>query len=295
MIHAVGLRSDATFTRFVARAADCSHVSVIDLRDAVAGRWVFPVGPTAPAQMIVSDRLVELRPHDGFFCRIIDLAAVQTDARSARRWEALCNGLSAWLEHIPGPVANRGRGGDHNGSKPLHEALLAHNGFRVPESVTTCDLAEITDFLDAGRAVSKTVCGVRADAVEVTRTDFAGFEPAAGPVHLQRLIEGMDARLHVVGEQVIAQRVQSPDLDYRTGDALHMLDRFVPDPAVADRVVRTSKAMGLALTGWDFKIDSAGRYWCLEVNPMPGFGLYDGQCEGAISAALVRYLGGVAC
>jgi hypothetical protein len=296
MIYALGLRSEATFAHFMAEAAARgTEVLAVDLRDAVEGEWVFPIGPAGTAELSLSGRSVHLQPSDAFYCRIISLADMESDPQRVRRWQALCTGLFAWINDIPGRVANRGYGGEHNSSKPLHEALLLRYGFSVPESVTTCDPAEITAFLNKGRTVSKTVCGVRADTTEVTDTDFAGFEPAAGPVHLQRLIEGDDARIHVVGNKVIAQRVDSPNIDYRTAGDISRLTTFVPEPAIAEHIVRASNAMGMAFTGWDFKIDAAGQYWCLEVNPMPGYGCYDRRCDGAISTALLRYLSDPAC
>ncbi len=296
MIYALGLMSDGTFARFTEQAAARGiDVVVVDLRDALDGEWVFPVGCGGAAQLHLPERSLDLQPDGGFFCRIINLASTESDPQRARRWQALLAGLFAWINDIPGRVINRREAGDHNASKPLHEALLLQHGFSVPESVTTCDLTEITAFLREGRTVSKTVCGVRADTMEVTDADFAGFEPAAGPVHLQRLIEGTDARIHVIDNEVIAQRVAASDIDYRAVEAYDGLTTFDPDPAIADRTVCTSKAMGLVFAGWDFKIDAAGRYWCLEVNPMPGYGVYDRRCGGAISAALLRTLGAVSC
>jgi hypothetical protein len=292
MIYALGLRSEGTFASFLAQAAARGlTVLAVDLRDVVDGEWIFPVGPSSTAHLSLPEGEVDLQPDGGYFCRIISLAAVESDLGRARRWTAMCTALFAWLADVPGRVANRGHAGDHNGSKPLHEALLLQYGFSVPESVTTCDLTEIKAFLSGGRTISKTVCGVRADATEVTHADFVGFQPSAGPVHLQRLIEGADVRIHVIGDDVIAQRVESSDIDYRTGRDFAQLTTFAPDPTIAERAVGTATAMGMALTGWDFKIDAAGRYWCLEVNPMPGYGIYDRQCDGAISAALLRYLG----
>jgi hypothetical protein len=296
MICALGLGSDGTFAHFLAEAAARgTEVLAVDLRDAVDGEWLFPIGPAGTAQLSMSDRSVQLQPVDAFYCRITSLADIESDPQRLRRWQALCTGLFAWINDIPGRVANSGQGGHHNGSKPLHEAVLLRYGFSVPESVTTCDAAEITAFLNKGRTVSKTVCGVRADTTEVTDADFVGFEPAAGPVHLQRLVEGDDARIHVVGNEVIAQRVTSPNIDYRRAGDISRLITFVPEPAIAERIVGASKAMGMALTGWDFKIDAAGRYWCLEVNPMPGYSCYDILCNGAISSALLRYLSDPAC
>jgi hypothetical protein len=296
MIYALGLMSDGTFARFTEQAAARGvELVVVDLRDIVAGEWVFPVGPTDVAQLDLPGRRLYLQPDGGFFCRIINLASTESDQQRARRWQALLAGLFAWIDDIPGLVINRRDAGDHNASKPLHEALLLQHGFSVPESITTSDSAEIRAFLSQGRTVSKTVCGVRADTAEVTSADFAGFEPAAGPVHLQRLVQGTDARIHVVGDEVIAQRVDSSDIDYRVAHVLDGLTTFDPDPAITDRIVQVSKAMGLVLSGWDFKIDAAGRYWCLEVNPMPSYGVYDRRCGGAISAALLTNLGAVAC
>lgn len=296
MIYALGLMSDGTFARFTEQAATRGvDVLAVDLRDVVAGEWVFPVGPADVAQLHLPDHRLDLQPDGGFFCRIINLASTESDPQRARRWQAMLAALFAWIDEIPGLVINRRDAGDHNASKPLHEALLLQHGFSVPESITTSDPVEIEGFLREGRTVSKTVCGVRADTTEVTDADFAGFQPAAGPVHLQRLVEGTDARIHVVSDEVIAQCVDSSDIDYRVAHVLDGLATFDPDPAIADRIVDVSKAMGLVLAGWDFKIDAAGRYWCLEVNPMPCYGVYDRRCGGAISAALLSNLGAVAC
>jgi ribosomal protein S6-L-glutamate ligase RimK-like protein len=296
MIYALGLMSDGTFARFNAQAiARGIDILAVDLRDAVDGEWVFPVGSGTAAELHLQDRSVELEPQGGFFCRIINLASIESDPQRARRWQALLTGLFAWIDDVPGPVVNRRHAGDHNGSKPLHEALLVRHGFSVPESLTTCDQAVIRAFLKKGRTISKTVCGVRARTTEVTGADFTDFEPAAGPVHLQRLIQGTDARIHVVGDDVIAQRVNASNIDYRVGNDFDGLDTFEPDPVIAEQIASATKAMGLVLAGWDFKIDAAGRYWCLEVNPMPGYGGYDRRCGSAISAALLRYLAAVRC
>lgn len=295
MICALGLRSDVTFEHFLAEAAAREvEVLAIDLRDLVDGDWVIPLGPADTVQLGVRNEIVHLQPTDAFYCRIDSLADVESDPRRVRRWQALCTGLSAWISEIPGRVANKGNGANHNGSKPLHEAELLRAGFSVPESVTTCNPTEISAFLEQGRTVSKTVCGVRADTTEVTESDFERFEPAAGPVHLQRLIDGEDARVHVVGDEVIAQRVRSAHIDYRKVGDIGRLTTFVPEPSIAERAVGASKAMGMAFAGWDFKIDATGKYWCLEVNPMPGYCGYDRRCDGAISSALLRYLGGTA-
>jgi len=124
----------------------------------------------------------------------------------------------------------------------------------------------------------------------VTQEDFAAFDRASGPVHLQRCVAGDDARIHVVGTEVVAQRVEAGAVDYRRDGALGRMTIFDPPDAVRDRLIASTAALGLAFAGWDFKIDAAGDYWCLEANPMPGYGPYDAHCDGAISRAVRRYL-----
>ena len=141
-----------------------------------------------------------------------------------------------------------------------------------------------------GPTISKTVCGVRADTVMVTEEDFAAFDADGGPVHLQRCVRGDDARIHVVGDQVVAQRVEAGAVDYRRDGALGRMTIFEPPGPLCDRLIRSTADLGLAFAGWDFKIDETGDYWCLEANPMPGYGPYDACCDGAISRALRRYL-----
>lgn len=164
-------------------------------------------------------------------------------------------------------------------------------GFCVPESITSSDVDELRKFTRECPTISKTVCGVRADAAIVSEADFFEFEPKSGPVHLQRLITGADARLHVVGTEIIAQRLSANTIDYRREGNFDSLEMFSPPAPVCDLIREGTQALGLEFAGWDFKIDTNGEYWCLEVNPMPGYAPYDAQCQGAISQALLRRLG----
>jgi len=292
MIVAVGVDVDVTFARFVEQAlASDVPIQVVNLRAAVEGDWYFEVPARSPATLRNCGESIKIQPDDSYYCRMIDLSAQQKDLVKTRRWQALLRGLRIWLDTIPGPVVNRTDGACHNGSKPLHEAILCELGFRVPESLTSCDSSELCQFIRQGPTISKTVCGVRADTIPVTEKDFDKFDPSSGPVHIQRLIPGADARIHVVGDQLIAQRLSSCGIDYRREGDLDELEVFDPPQSLCDLLVEGSRRVGLAFGGWDFKIDENGTYWCLEVNPMPGYSPYDTRCGGAISRALLRYLG----
>jgi hypothetical protein len=291
MIVAVGLDVDGTFAHFVEQALQAKvPLQVVNLRAAVAGDWRFDLPARSPAILRFGGTTLELPPGASFFCRLIDLSAQEADAALARRWQALLGALRAWLDSVPGTVVNRGDGASHNSSKPLHEAVLGSLGFHVPESFTSCEADALRQFVRKGPTISKTVCGVRADAAVAAEGDFENFDPASGPVHLQRLIPGADARIHVVGDCLIAQRLPAGSVDYRRGGRMDELEVFEPPPALRDLLIEGSRHVGLAFSGWDFKIDEGGTYWCLEVNPMPGYSSYDARCGGAISRELLRYL-----
>jgi hypothetical protein len=290
MIIAIGVDVDDTFVRFVETAVEAEvEPCCINLRIAVEGAWRFELPARKPALLSYAGAEIVLSPEDSYFCRLIDLSAA-SEPSAAKRWRGLMAALREWLDAAPGRVVNRPSSCMHNSSKPLHEATLRRLGLNVPESITSSDADKLRAFVSEGPTVSKAVCGVRADTVMVTDDDLVAFDPASGPVHIQRCIQGDDARIHVVGEQVIAQRVGAGAVDYRRAGALSRMTLFDPPASLRDRLVDATAALGLAFAGWDFKIDSSEDYWCLEANPMPGYGPYDAYCGGAISGAVRGYL-----
>jgi hypothetical protein len=291
MMIAIGVDVDDTFSGFVRHALGAGvPLRYINLRAAISGAWRFDLPPNGSAKIEYAGTAVTLAPDDAYCYRPIDLSASENDPVAARRWHALFGSLRTWLDAVPGRVVNRPSRGVHNGSKPWHEALLRDLGLRVPESVTSSDPNVLRAFAREGPTISKTVCGVRADATVATEDDFARFDPAGGPVHLQRLIAGDDARVHVVGEEVVAQVAPAGAVDYRCVGAIAKMEVVELPAALREFLVAATPRIGLAFAAWDFKIDSNGDYWCLEVNPMPGYGAYDRYCGRAISSALCRYL-----
>jgi hypothetical protein len=291
MIVAIGVDVDDTFDGFVRRALDAgASFRCINLRVAVSGVWRFDLPPSGSATIEHAGELLTLAPDDGYFYRPIDLSAAETDPAAVRRWRALLSGLRAWLDAVPGRVANRPSSGAHNSSKPLHEALLRDLGLRVPDGVTSSDPDVLRAFVREGPSISKTVCGVRADSVALTDDAFDDFDPASGPVHLQRLVAGDDARIHVAGKHMVAQVARAGAVDYRRAGAIAGMEVVQPPAALRNMLAAATSRIGLGFAGWDFKIDADGAYWCLEANPMPGYGPYDSRCDGAISSMLRRYL-----
>jgi glutathione synthase/RimK-type ligase-like ATP-grasp enzyme len=89
----------------------------------------------------------------------------------------------------------------------------------------------------------------------------------------------------------VAQRSDTDAIDYRREGGIESLVTFTPPAELSQFLIDATRKIGLEFAGWDFKLDADGKYWCLEVNPMPGYSPYDERCDGAISRALYDHLG----
>jgi hypothetical protein len=289
VLTAIGIDSDPTLVHFVQAALNNRiEPTLLNLRAAVEGEWRLPLGSGEPAEFTFGGEHVSLAPDDAIYCRLIDLSPVLPERETRRRWRSLIGGLAAWLEQSEGVVVNRPGHAADNSAKPLHEAWLRQQGFAVPASLTSSNATLLEGFADDGPTIVKSVQGIRADTRAVTPDDFVGFVAARGPVHLQRRVMGRDLRLHVVGDEVHGESIESDAVDYRTASA--RFRRFEAPADLVRRVVRATRAAGLIFAGWDFKLDDEGRFWCLEANPMPGYDGYDTRANGAISRSLVERL-----
>lgn len=293
MIYAIGLDSDRTFRHFISVGERRGmEVKSINLRAVIEeGSWRLAIPDDGDSSITISGRQLALDPRASYYCRIMDLSTVQTELVLAFRWRGLIAALMAWLDHIPGKVINRPSSGSNNFTKPLHEYALQSYGFNVPPSLTSSNSEQLATFVATEPAIVKPASGVRADSRLVHAEEFASFHPLQGPVHLQRYIAGADVRAHVVGDHVHAELIRSVKIDYRR--SLEVPTEFtsfeLPDVLNA-QLIRITKQLGLTFAGWDFKLADDGTYWCLEVNPMPGYDGYDHRLGNRISDSLFDQL-----
>lgn len=287
MIGLAGTRADPVMLHF---ATHCVRrdvpFAVMDLVDVSAtGDWRLSTPPD-PADVVLGAETVRLADLTGVYLRPIHLGAAP---EQLTRWQGLMEGFGAWLDEAELPVVNRLGGHQLNASKPAHYAWLSANGLRVPSSLLSADSERVRAFVADGRTVVKPVCGTRATTREIRPADVDRLAACEGPVLVQRMIDGDDVRVHVVGDTVIACRFSSDALDYRCDRRAERSVVDIPDDLARLLVARTAE-QGLAFGGWDFKLDADGAYWCLECNPMPGYSFYDRVCGGAVSDALIELL-----
>jgi hypothetical protein len=294
VIFAIGLTSDGTLAHFAGEAARRAvAVTTVDLHDVVAGGdWRLAIPDDGRSWLTAAGQRYDLDAGASYFCRIVDLSSLEDEDRRLR-WQSLIAAVTAWLDHVPGTVVNRPGLHSDNGCKPLHELTLSRHGFAVPESITSSDRGRLRAFAAAGPAIVKALSGVRADSRLVTPGDLDSFDIVQGPVHLQRYVAGNDVRAHVCGAHVYAQEISSTAVDYRTAAEAQVTYAPCDLPGeLVTRMIGCTRASGLAFAGWDFKVGEDRQYWCLEVNPMPGYDWYDRRLDGAISAGLVDLLTG---
>ena len=199
--------------------------------------------------------------------------------------------LTWLLESLPVPVVNRPTCGRSNGAKPLQMAWLQRLGFEVPSWVVTNDPAAAEEFAAAyDRVIVKAVSGLRSHARLLDEEHVSRLRAGTAPVLLQAYIPGHEVRVHVVATQIFGTRIDSVEVDYRFDtDHADSSAIDVPEP-IAALCRRAAEDEGLLLAGLDFRVDPNGRWWCLEMNPVPTFLPYEAMSGHAIGDAVVDLL-----
>ena len=209
------------------------------------------------------------------------------------RTAAAC--LLAVASSIDAVVINRPAAGRSNLAKPYQLAAIAGAGFAVPPTIVTTDPAAARAFLARhDRIVYKSISGVRSI---VATLDAAGSERlsgvSTGPVQLQRWIDGIDVRVHVVGTRWFATAIESGAADYRYaaegGNEVKIVATDV-DAEIGQRLVDLAAGMGLLVAGIDLRVTPDDEWYCFEVNPSPGFTFYEEATAQPIAAAIADLL-----
>jgi glutathione synthase/RimK-type ligase-like ATP-grasp enzyme len=203
--------------------------------------------------------------------------------------------LIAWADLSPTPVVNRPARMAVNNSKPYQLTLISGFGFNVPDTLVTTDEMEVRRFIDRrGSAIYKSVSGVRSIVSRLEAGQPTILANVANcPTQFQEYIPGVDVRVHVAGEAVLATQIASEADDYRyagrSGAGLVMESVDLPEE-FANQCRRMARGMGLYFAGIDFRHTPAGSWYCLEVNPSPGFTFYEAGTGQAIAAAAADLL-----
>lgn len=248
------------------------------------------------------DWLVSIEEVIGVYTRMAswtllpELSNNPTDDALVLHTAMLHEALEAWLEITDARVVNRAWANDSNNSKP-YQGLLIRNYFYVPDTCVTNDPSEALAFCDQyQQTIYKSISGERSIVTTFQPSDIDRLHLLRnGPVQFQEWVEGVDVRVHVVGTQVFATRVESSAIDYRYDHSAvgALFTPFELSSDVAQACINLTEELELGLAGLDLRFARDGRIVCFEVNPSPAYSVYEAATGQPISMALAAYLVGL--
>lgn len=244
---------------------------------------------------------VDLNALTGIYARLMDSQSLCDEAAGAARAASFHALLNAWLDVAPCRVANRPRAMMSNMSKPYQAAIIRRYGFAIPETLITNDPEAALDFVarcasEGDEVVYKSVSATRSIVQTFRDSDRERLARIRWcPTQFQRRVRGVDIRVHVVGGEIFATRIESDATDYRYAHRSG-LDAELTATELPARAAESCRALAAALdlpfTGIDLRVSPDGDYSCFEANPSPAYSYYENHSGAPISDALIRWLEG---
>jgi glutathione synthase/RimK-type ligase-like ATP-grasp enzyme len=243
------------------------------------------------------DRSISLSTVRSMFVRQLGVACAAGPGRAPMAQGELDWSLAALLDLHPTLVVNRPAAAASNESKPYQQAMIAGRGFRVPRTLVTNVPDEALRFYDEcnGRVIYKSVGNRTSMVRRMTASDRQRVAQLRHcPAQFQEYIPGVEIRVHRFGDQIFATEITSDATDYRYAhvEGVGRLMRPFDLPAdIADQCMELADSLGLLVAGLDLRRNPDGAYFCLEVNPTPGFTVYEAYTGQRMGDALVDLLG----
>jgi hypothetical protein len=171
--------------------------------------------------------------------------------------------------------------------------LMHRRGIRIPQTLVTNDAEQLRAFYERlnAKVIYKPVRG-GAHTAKLEDQDFTPErlgELAQSPVQFQEMVEGVDIRVYLIGNELFAAEIRSKTLDFRDDPGAAIVPVELPDRVAAD-CITLARTLGLAMSGIDVRRTPEGEYVFLEGNPAPMFIHFEKQTGYPISDRLVDML-----
>jgi len=305
MILLCGIPSEPPLAMVREALAELNAATVVfNQRDFAAAHFDFDLTPQRMfGSLCVGGTSYDLADITGVYMRLMDESALPEfrnlapHAPERQHCRNLHDALIHWLEITPSRVVNRCRPMASNTSKPYQAQLISRFGFSIPETLITNDPALVRDFhAQHQRVIYKSISGVRSIVQELTPGDMDRLDQIRWcPTQFQAFVEGTNIRVHVIGQQILATRIETGATDYRyarrQGGAAELSAAELNDE-LSEKCVRLAEALELPFAGIDLKITPAGEVFCFEVNPSPGYPYYESHTGQPIAMTVAHYLCG---
>jgi hypothetical protein len=302
MILVAGIPSESPLSSVIEALCD-RHADVVVLNQRqfadMTFEWTLSEHGVPDGLLRIGRRHWWLRDIAGVYARLIQVESlpeyVAADQVTQQRGRAFHDSLISWLDIAPCRVINRHCSMASNSSKPYQSQLIAKFGFAIPETLITNDPVAVREFAGLGPAIFKSASGARSIVKRIGADDLERLDNIrVCPVQFQRLVEGTDVRVHVVGKEVFATRITSEATDYRYAaqqvQVPAQLEAIELSGDLAGRCVALSQSLQLEFTGIDLSFGDDGKVYCFEVNPSPGYSYFEANTGQPIADAVARLL-----
>lgn len=253
-------------------------------------------------QLKIKDKTYPLEDFRAVYTRIMDdrrlpqLEDEPADSALRRYCRGFHETLTRWMEISSAYVVNRCAPMGSNGSKPYQAQLIRRHGFLVPETLITNIPESVIEFQGRhGSIIYKSISAARSIVQTFEQKDTERLNNIRWcPTQFQSRIEGINVRVHTIGERVYATAITTDATDYRyaqrqSGEAAQLYGVKLSDE-LEEQCVNLARSLDLPFAGIDLKITSENEVYCFEVNPSPAFSYYEGHTGQPISAGLAAQL-----
>lgn len=235
-------------------------------------------------------RSIYMRPYH--YCELPAVVRAGPDSalwRHGMKTQAI---LESWADLFPALVIGRPEAMSCNASKPRQAARLASMGFNVPSTLITTDPDAAFDFWqEHTEVVYKSISGTRSIVSRLRPEHRARLDEVTScPTQFQQYIRGVEYRVHVVGQKMFACRILCGEDDYRYAKDEVPMEACELPRDIAERCRTAAAKLALPLAGIDLRCSVEGVWYCLEVNPSPGFSFFQWKTGQPIAEAIADLL-----
>ena len=171
--------------------------------------------------------------------------------------------------------------------------LMSQSGIRVPRTLITNNREDIENFLEENndKVIFKPVLG-GASTQAISKNDLTEEHLETlenSPVQFQEMIEGVDVRVFVIGNEIFPAEIRATTLDFRDDKDAKIVPVELPEKVKQD-CLKIMPLLDLNYSGIDIRRTSQGEYVFIEANPAPMFIHFEQQSGYPISDTLIKLL-----
>jgi glutathione synthase/RimK-type ligase-like ATP-grasp enzyme len=187
-------------------------------------------------------------------------------------------------------VINKTEPSASNNCKPFQLNAIVEAGLLIPETLITNDPNIARKFLKkTPDSIYKSISGVRSIVQKVSEHHHSYIGDVKWcPTLFQKVVPGINYRVHVVQNDVFTVRIESDKLDYRYGNTTMMAEELPRE--IAQKCRKLTASLGLHFSGIDLMRTPDDQWYCFEVNPSPAYSYFEINGKVPICASLARHL-----